>query len=175
VPKRLAVANPLARTIVDAIQSLSIPSLQIAFEPAKTHPRDWANPGRVRVLIKQDGKDMTGGRIKGKHDLFAKVAAYLQQHPTEEDSPLRLRVAGMPVPTVQELRDSKAAVPLGWKMGGILPLHSPALSGGGVNDDFMKDMMSQMPGMEGMASLLGGSSQGSGPVKKEKEKRGKAN
>lgn len=48
-----AVKNPLAREIVDAVQLLG---LKTVFEPGKTHPRDWANPGRVRVLVKEGGK-----------------------------------------------------------------------------------------------------------------------
>jgi signal recognition particle subunit SEC65 len=52
VGKELAVENPLARDIVDAAQELG---MDVVFEPAKMHPKDWANPGRVRVLIKQDG------------------------------------------------------------------------------------------------------------------------
>lgn len=31
-------------------------------------------------------------------------------------------------------------------MGTILPLHSAAVSGGGVSEDLLKDMMSQMGG-----------------------------
>jgi signal recognition particle subunit SRP19 len=53
VKKSLAVENPLARTIVDATQQLG---LRVVFEPGKMHPKDWANPGRVRVLIKNEGK-----------------------------------------------------------------------------------------------------------------------
>ena len=45
--------NPLAREIVDAVQLLG---LKTVFEPGKMHPRDWANPGRVRVLVKEDGR-----------------------------------------------------------------------------------------------------------------------
>ena len=45
--------NPLAREIVDAVQLLG---LKTVFEPGKMHPKDWANPGRVRVLVKEDGK-----------------------------------------------------------------------------------------------------------------------
>lgn len=33
------------------------------------------------------------------------------------------------------------AVPLGVKMGKILPLHSPALSGGGISENILRDMM----------------------------------
>ena len=49
----LAISNPLAREIVDAVQLLG---LKTVFEPGKMHPKDWANPGRVRVLVKEDGK-----------------------------------------------------------------------------------------------------------------------
>jgi signal recognition particle subunit SRP19 len=47
-----AVPNPLAREIVDAVQSLGA-GLRIVFEPGKVHPKDWANPGRVRVNLKE--------------------------------------------------------------------------------------------------------------------------
>ena len=47
-----AVKNPLAREIVDACQHLG---LDTVFEPGKMHPKDWANPGRVRVDIKGNG------------------------------------------------------------------------------------------------------------------------
>ena len=53
VGAELAVQNPLAREIVDAVQLLG---LKTVFEPGKMHPKDWANPGRVRVLVKEDGK-----------------------------------------------------------------------------------------------------------------------
>lgn len=54
VGKNLAVANPLARDILDAAQFLG---LQVGFEAEKLHPKDWANPGRVRVLVKgEDGR-----------------------------------------------------------------------------------------------------------------------
>lgn len=62
VGKDLAVKNPLARDIVDALQQISGQvhvALQIVFEPSKCHPKDWANPGRVKILIKKDGKPVT--------------------------------------------------------------------------------------------------------------------
>jgi signal recognition particle subunit SRP19 len=49
VGKRLAVANPMARDIVNACGRLGLETL---FEPAKLHPKDWANPGRVKVKVK---------------------------------------------------------------------------------------------------------------------------
>ena len=60
VGKELAVENPLAREIVDAVQLLG---LNVVFEPGKMHPKDWANPGRVRTLIKEDGRIMSS-RVK---------------------------------------------------------------------------------------------------------------
>ena len=60
VGKDLAVENPLAREIVDAVQLLG---LNIVFEVSKLHPKDWANPGRVRVLLKEDGK-LKNQRVK---------------------------------------------------------------------------------------------------------------
>jgi signal recognition particle subunit SRP19 len=59
VKKEDAVENPLARGIVDALQHVGKElgvGLQIVFEPSKTHPKDWANPGRVRVLVKEGGR-----------------------------------------------------------------------------------------------------------------------
>ena len=60
VNKEYAVENPLAREIVDCC---NLNGLQTVFEPTKTHPKDWANPGRVRILLKEDGKPQHG-RIK---------------------------------------------------------------------------------------------------------------
>lgn len=59
VPKEDAVENPMAREIIEGLahigQTQGIP-LQLVLEPMKTHPKDWANPGRVKVLVKQNGK-----------------------------------------------------------------------------------------------------------------------
>ena len=52
VGKDHAVSNPLAREIVDAAQNLG---LKVVFEPGKMHPKDWSNPGRVRVGLKSAG------------------------------------------------------------------------------------------------------------------------
>lgn len=59
VRKEDAVPNPLAREIVEALSQIgqkhNLP-LKIVLEPAKCHPKDWANPGRVKVLIKENAK-----------------------------------------------------------------------------------------------------------------------
>ncbi|KAI4176627.1 MAG: hypothetical protein LQ343_000918 [Gyalolechia ehrenbergii] len=179
VGKESAVENPLARTIVDAVAELG---LQTVFEPGKVHPRDWGNPGRVRVLLKDEGGRSRNGRVKNKHHLYLLISKYLLSHPTTPGSPLRLRVHGMPLPNEKEA--PPPAVPRGWKLNRILPLHSPALSGGGVSENMLKDMMAGMqgggmPGMPGMAGMLdgmdggGGGGGGGGGKKKEKGKGGR--
>lgn len=57
VNKEYAVENPLAREIVDCC---NLNGLRTVFEPTKTHPKDWANPGRVRILLKEDGQSQHG-------------------------------------------------------------------------------------------------------------------
>lgn len=69
IGKDLAVPNPLAREVVEAVARLG---LHVAFEPAKCHPKDWANPGRCRVQIVDEGvgravKNMGG--VEGSESL----------------------------------------------------------------------------------------------------------
>lgn len=63
VGKDQGVANPLAQDIAQAVAQLGTAG-QVVFEPGKVHPKDWANPGRVRVLIKENGKPVGRGGIK---------------------------------------------------------------------------------------------------------------
>ncbi|KAL2000707.1 hypothetical protein VTN02DRAFT_2741 [Thermoascus thermophilus] len=179
VGSALAVENPLARDILDAVQMLG---LRVGFEPEKLHPKDWANPGRVRVLLKDENGNPMNPQIKNKHHLFILVAQYLKAHPTTEESPYRLRIRGLPMP--EKLPPAPPA-PRGWKIGKILPIHSPAYSGGGVSDNPFKEAMAEMqnlqgmPGFPGMPNIPGmpglGEPSGAGGEKKKKEKKkGKA-
>ncbi|PSN75002.1 SRP19-domain-containing protein [Corynespora cassiicola Philippines] len=163
VGTELAVENPLAREMADAAASLG---LKTVFEPDKTHPKDWANPGRVRVLVKQDGEP-TSGHVKNKHHLYILIAQYLKANPTTTSTPFRLPIAGLPTP--KELPEP--AIPKGWKMNTILPLHSPALTGGGVSENFLQDMMAEMQGEMGGAGGSAASSGGEGKKKKDKKKK----
>jgi signal recognition particle subunit SRP19 len=61
VGTELAIENPLARDIVDAVQMLG---LNVGFEPEKLHPKDWANPGRVRVMLKDENGNLVNPKIK---------------------------------------------------------------------------------------------------------------
>ena len=70
---------------------------------------------------------------------------------------LKLQIRGIPE---QKEPLPPPAVPRGWKVNEILPLHSPAVTGGGVSENFLKDMMAEMQGLP----------QGSGQEKVEKKK-----
>lgn len=61
VGSELAVENPLARDILDAVQMLG---LRVGFEPEKLHPKDWANPGRVRVMLKDEDGNPVNPKVK---------------------------------------------------------------------------------------------------------------
>lgn len=197
VGQELAVQNPLAREIVDAVQLLG---LDTVFEPGKLHPKDWSNPGRVRVLVKEGGRvrnrgvknsmsplsrhtstiqngekrNREGGIVSltkapPEHHLYTLVSKHLLAHPTTPSSPLRMRIHGMPTP---DQPIPPPAVPRGWKMNTILPLHSPALSGGGVSENILKDMMQEMQAgqvAQGGASSGGGQIEGGGQGKRKRE------
>ncbi|KAJ7098304.1 signal recognition particle, SRP19 subunit [Mycena epipterygia] len=55
VPRAHAVWWPLSKDIADATNALGLATLH---EVNKSHPRDWENPGRVRVQWKKDGRLM---------------------------------------------------------------------------------------------------------------------
>lgn len=157
VPASLAVSNPLAREIATACAQLR---LQPVFEAHRVHPKDWANPGRVKVPLK-DTKNPYAGQVKNKHHLYILVAKHLQANPTTENSEAlrRVRVPGLGMPKDDEPWP-KPAVPRGWKMGSLLPAYSAAMTGGGVSENAFKDMMKEMqaggmggPGGGGMPGL----------------------
>lgn len=177
VAAHLAVQNPLAREIVNACAALRIPTL---FEPAKTHPKDWANPGRVKVRIPSDaakGRPAPTGLTKpvnNKHHLYLLVAEHLRAHPAHPDSiTLRARIQGVP-PAIEPGKPwPRPAVPRGWKMGDLVPYISPAMTGGGVSENLFKDMMKEMQGgADPMAAMMGAQG-GGGAIEDKKEKKGK--
>jgi signal recognition particle subunit SRP19 len=157
VGNELAVENPLAREMADAAANLG---LRTVFEPDK---KDGSNPGRGRVLLKHEGK-MMDEDIKNKHHLYILISQYLKANPTQKITPFRLPIAGIPMP--KEMPEP--AIPRGWKMNKILPLHSPALTGGGVSENFLQDMMAEMQGETGSAGAITGADS-----KKKKEKKKK--
>lgn len=105
-----------------------------------------------------------------EHHLHILVGQYLRSHPTTEDSPFRLKIRGLPMP---EKPVPAPAAPRGWKMGTILPFHSPAITGGGISDNPIKEAMMEMQGMQGQEGASDTANNGEGKKKKDK-KKGKA-
>ena len=187
VPAHLAVRNPLARDIANACSRLR---LQTLLEPEKTHPKDWANPGRVKVGLKKSAPGTTTTAVKNKHHLYTLVARHLVENPTTEASAgLRLRVGGQLQPP-EGKPYPRPAVPRGWKMGELLPYLSAAMTGGGVSENPFKDMVKEMQGGgDPMAALMASQQAGAagagaggfgdeggaggGGSKKKKDKKGK--
>lgn len=183
VSAALAVKNPLAREIANACSRLR---LQTLLEPEKIHPKDWSNPGRVKVALKKEkaAGSPASAAIANKHHLYVLVAKHLRENPTTENSPgLRLRFGNQMQPP-EDKPYPKPAVPRGWKMNEYLPYLSAAMTGGGVSENLFKDMMKEMQGgADPMAALLasqagggGGSGGASGAEegkKKKKDKKGK--
>ncbi|KAG6046743.1 hypothetical protein E4U17_007784, partial [Claviceps sp. LM77 group G4] len=128
VPSSLASPSPLAREIATACSQLRLPTV---LEPDKTHPKDWANPGRVKVCLKAPplGSQQQHG-IRNKHHLYILVAKHLLENPTTEDSPgLRARLGGQVQPP-EGTAYPRPAVPRGWKISEFVPYVSPAMTGG---------------------------------------------
>ncbi|KAI0116311.1 signal recognition particle, SRP19 subunit [Nemania sp. FL0031] len=160
VPTSLAVRNPLAREIANACAALR---LSPVFEAHRTHPKDWANPGRVRVALKE--ARARNHPVKNKHHLYVVVAKYLQEHPTTDDSAaLRQGMRGLGLGSLGGAGDVYAdgkpwprpAVPKGWKMAELLPAYSAAMTGGGVSENAFKDMMREMQNQGGGAGGMPG-------------------
>lgn len=84
------------------------------------------------------------------------------------------QLAGIPPPDPSKPLP-RPAVPKGWKMGEILPYYSAALSGGGLSENFFKDMMAEMGGQmpAGMAGLMDGPSSSAVPKPEKKDKKKK--
>ncbi|XDT05304.1 SRP19 protein [Nakaseomyces glabratus] len=124
VPIEMAVENPLAKTISDAVREYGLLSI---FEGDKCHPQDFGNPGRIRVLLKEEGKLVPSASkfSGGKRQLMKLVAEYLQKHPTTVGS-LRELPYG---PDFDNIEFKKIPKVKGFKMNDIVPLHSPYLWG----------------------------------------------
>lgn len=165
VSKELAVPNPLAQVIFTAVQ---YQGLRTNFEPGKRHPKDWANPGRVRVELRDESGKWMARSIKNKHHLYRIIAEWLRQNPTAADDPLKLPIRGLPMPEGDLEPPPK---PRGWHINDIIPLHSAAMTGGGVSENMLKDFQAAM--QEQDPTVVSPSSTAEGASKKKKKDKGK--
>ncbi|KAI5966826.1 SEC65 [Candida pseudojiufengensis] len=119
-----AVENPLAKTISDACQKLRLPVL---LELDKTHPQDFGNPGRVRVLLKnpKDNNKPVNSQIQNKRTLYNKISDYLVDHPTDLDSVGAKSGIKLPSDLQSNFKPDEIPKVKGFKMNTIVPIHSP--------------------------------------------------
>ncbi|EXJ83557.1 signal recognition particle subunit SRP19 [Capronia coronata CBS 617.96] len=165
VTSSLAIQNPLAINLLEAVKAVfteTAPLPRIAFEPDKTHPKDWANPGRIRIeMFHPETRQPIHPNIKNKAHLYTLLGRWLKEHPTTPKDPLQLKIPGLPIP--ETFGKEPIPVPRGWKIGTILPVHSPAVSGGGVKDDFFKEAMEEIRQAQSQGQLPAGGPGGGMP------------
>ncbi|KAJ3487776.1 hypothetical protein NLI96_g3321 [Meripilus lineatus] len=74
VARSKSVWWPLSKDIAEATNRLGLGTLH---EVNKSHPRDWENPGRVRVQWKKDGR-LVNPAIKSKKQLLEMISMQIQ-------------------------------------------------------------------------------------------------
>jgi len=96
---------PHSQLIADAARRLRLPTFH---EPDKTHPRDWENPGRVKVLFKDNGQ-FTNRNITTKKRLLEAIAETIQaQYASQTPLPEQTRPS---LPSIDAKADSLPLVP----------------------------------------------------------------
>ncbi|CED83576.1 Signal recognition particle, subunit Srp19 [Phaffia rhodozyma] len=83
VPRDLAVWWPVSKDIAAALKALHLP---VFHEQLKTHPKDWANPGRVKTEYFKDGRYLHP-RIKTRQQLYVEVARQMARLPSSVPQP----------------------------------------------------------------------------------------
>ncbi|CAX39695.1 signal recognition particle subunit sec65 homologue, putative [Candida dubliniensis CD36] len=125
-----AVENPLATTISDACKKLGLP---VFLELDKTHPQDFGNPGRVKVLFKAvfDNGKLLNSKLSTKRILFNVICEYLNENPTTLES-IEPKNNGIPYPpefnssnnNSNDFQPEEIPKVKGFKMNTIVPIHS---------------------------------------------------
>ncbi|KAI9460777.1 signal recognition particle SRP19 subunit [Boletus coccyginus] len=121
IAREKSVWWPLSKDIADATNRLGLGTLH---EVNKSHPRDWENPGRVRVQWKKDGR-LVDSAIKTKRQLLEMISFQVQRIkpdniPRPPYTNLSLPVAPV-APTTKAPTSSKGKQPAKSKSGGNVP------------------------------------------------------
>ncbi|GAA5880577.1 hypothetical protein JCM16303_005436 [Sporobolomyces ruberrimus] len=104
VSKSVGLEWPLAEQMSKACRMMGY---ETVFEPSKTHPKDWANPGRVRIQIKREDGKPTVASIPNKRVLLRRICDSLRPH-----QPTAIPPSSLP-PIEQRLPPNSPAVSLG--------------------------------------------------------------
>ncbi|ORX42370.1 signal recognition particle, SRP19 subunit [Hesseltinella vesiculosa] len=103
IGKAMAVNNPHAYHMAVAVQQLG---LNVVYE-SKRHPRDWANPGRVRVELMGPNKFFRNQEITSRKQLYNAIAARLPQVQKTNDIPKGIISPITPLAEVEALADEQ--------------------------------------------------------------------
>ncbi|GAA5831626.1 hypothetical protein JCM3766R1_004958 [Sporobolomyces carnicolor] len=128
VSKQVGLEWPFAEQIAKACRMMGF---ETVFEPSKTHPKDWANPGRVRVQLKKADGTPTVSSVPNKRVLLRRICDSLRPHQPKALAPSKLP------PIEQRLPPNSPAVSLGTldqalQGGGPLGMLGNMFGGGGV-------------------------------------------
>ncbi|GAA6009260.1 hypothetical protein JCM10207_004326 [Rhodosporidiobolus poonsookiae] len=77
VSSKVALQWPLAEQIAKACRMMGFDTV---FEPSKTHPSDWENPGRIRLNFKDDEGKPKIASIPTKRILLTRICDLLRPH-----------------------------------------------------------------------------------------------
>ncbi len=126
-----AVENPLAKTVHDAMVFIGIPCV---LDAMKSHPQDWSNPGRVRLMVTaEEMKDEL--KINNERHLLRLISDFLLKRPTTINTPKQF----IPSPEFRDIELKSAPIPRGFVMNSIIPLHSPAIFGAPMTQSIYDD------------------------------------
>lgn len=163
---------PQSRDIEAAARTLGISTFH---EPTKRHPQDWENPGRVKVLWKEDGK-VLNQRFNSKKRLLEAIGKQIQtykpdQVPTPETSiPTRAppkptgppsKGAAAPVGLVQRKAFRVPQAPKPWpKLQDRVSPYSPMIEAGIYVDAVSNALAAEKKNAESAAGAIAGQPQG---------------
>lgn len=124
---------PQSRDIEVAARTLGIATLH---EPTKRHPQDWENPGRVKVLWKENGK-VLNQKFNSKKRLLEAISLQIQTHKPDQvptlDTSVPIRAPPKSANTTPTQRKSFKAppAPKPWpKLQDRVSPYSPMIDGG---------------------------------------------
>ncbi|KAG6334507.1 hypothetical protein ID866_4578 [Astraeus odoratus] len=109
------------KDIADATNRLGLGTIH---EVNKVHPRDWENPGRVRVQWKKDGRPINSA-IKTKRQLLEMISLQIQRiKPDNIPRPPYAMLSSSTTPAVQPIKtiSNKGKQPAKSKVGNTAPL-----------------------------------------------------
>ncbi|BGP17012.1 hypothetical protein JCM10213_000353 [Rhodosporidiobolus nylandii] len=109
VSKKVALEWPLAEHMAKACRLLGFDTV---FEPSKTHPKDWANPGRIKVQLKGEDGQPKNAVIKNKRILLVRICDMLRPHQPAAPAPTESNPHPLP-PIHKRLPPNSPAVSLG--------------------------------------------------------------